>query len=616
MCGIAGILSKNTGIIHKGLLQKFADTLAHRGPDGEGFYINDHNTIGFAHRRLAIIDLTTAGEQPMHFANRYTIVFNGEIYNYKELRSDLKKVGYHFTTNSDTEVILATYDYYKNECVKYFEGMFAFAIWDNVTNNLFCARDTFGEKPFYYFIDNEIFAFASEMKALWAIGIHKIPDEKMMVNFLSLGQVQNPSNSAQTFYKNIFSLPPAHTAVFNLNSMECTITKYRDINKENTVNISQAEAIKKLEELLLKSIKNRLRSDVPVGCSLSGGLDSTTIAYGIKQINNNQNFNTFSAIFKGFEKDESALIQQFCQANELKNYSVSPTVNELLTDFEKLCYHQEEPFASASIFAQYKVYQLAKTNNVTVLLDGQGADEVLGGYTKYLHWYLQDLVGHFKFGLAKQERRAFQKNDLHIHWGIKNILATYLPAHAAIALEKRELAKVYADSTLSKELLQTIKGNERQGIYKPVINKLNDILYYNTMQHGLEELLRYADRNSMANGVEVRLPFLNVELVNFIFSLPAHFKIKNGFTKNILRQTMANKLPNEIVWNPVKTGFEPPQKTWMKNQVMHDYLHTAKEKLVHHKILNTSVLSQKIKPQHAHDADNVDWRYLSLAAVL
>jgi asparagine synthase (glutamine-hydrolysing) len=615
MCGIAGIISPNKSLVHPRSLKTMSNILAHRGPDGEGQWINATNNVGLAHRRLAVIDLSAAAAQPMHYAERYSITYNGEIYNYKEIKIDLQKVGYHFTTESDTEVILAAFDFYKNDCVQYLDGMFAFAIWDEKTQELFCARDTFGEKPFYYFLDDEAFAFASEMKALWSIGINKKPDEKMLLNFLGIGQVQNASDKSQTFFKHINALPPAHTAIFSLKKMTFSIAKFNDIDRHTVADISTIEAIEKLNFLLQSSINKRLRSDVPVGTSLSGGIDSSTIAYFVNKQNSTHNFKTFSAVFPGFEKDESAFIKELAHQFNGDNYQITPTENGLLQDFDKLSYHQEEPFTSSSIYAQYKVYELAKQHNVKVLLDGQGADEILAGYTKYIHWYLQELVGNYKYRKVLNEIKSFSKNSIPVSFGLKNIFATYLPTHAAMALEKRAFEKIAHNKNINEDYLQAIKGKEWQGIYKPTVTKFNDILYYNTMEFGLEELLRYADRNSMAHGVEVRLPFLNNELVQFIFSLPATLKMSNGFTKNILRKTMQDKLPNNILWNPTKIGFEPPQKLWMGNKLFQDKIHEAKQKLVDEKILKSSVLSEKIIPSSAHSEMNKDWLYLSLAAV-
>ena len=262
------------------------------------------------------------------------------------------------------------------------------------------------------------------------------------------------------------------------------------------------------------------------------------------------------------------------------------------------------------------MYELAAANNIKVLLDGQGADETLSGYTKYLHWYLQELSAKGKYIEVKKQKDLLQKAGIPFKWDFKNILAAYLPSHTALALEKREYNKIIHSKVIHSQLLQKIKGREWQGIYKPVVTKLNDILYNNTMQHGLEELLRYADRNSMAHGTEVRLPFLNFELVNFIFSLPSSYKIKDGFTKYILRKTMMDKIPDKILWNTNKIGFETPQKSWMENSQIQEMIFSSKEQLVKDNILNASVLKNSIEPKHAHEAENMDWRFLNLAKIL
>ena len=209
-----------------------------------------------------------------------------------------------------------------------------------------------------------------------------------------------------------------------------------------------------------------------------------------------------------------------------------------------------------------------------------------------------------------------QKNNVNFKWSVKNILAAFLPSHASIALEKQEYLRIIHHVDVSKNLLACLKGREWEGIHKPVVTKLNDILYFSTMQHGLQELLRYSDRNAMAHGREVRLPFLDAELVQFIFSLPSRFKINNGFTKSILRKLMDDKLPQNIVWRTDKIGYEPPQKQWMENQVMKDYIYEAKSKLVKEDILKPHALQRKTKTLHAHDADNFDWRYLCVAQIL
>ena len=617
MCGIAGIITPQQSFINTSLLKSMANALQHRGPDGEGYWVSKKNNCGMAHRRLAIIDLSPAAAQPMHYMERYSIVYNGEIYNYVELRKELQKSGYHFITESDTEVILAAYDFYKEKCLQFFDGMFAFAIWDEKHQTLFTARDRFGEKPFYYFIDKSSFVFASEMKALWAVGIDKTVEHKMLLNYLTLGYVQNPTDKSQTFYKNIFSLPPSHYAILDAEEMKFTIKRYWDINQKFRQPANDSTASENVEELLRGSISRRLRSDVPVGCSLSGGLDSSTISYFVSQMMNAQkpsaDFKTFSAIFPGFEKDESSYINKVVQQLGIKNYTTTPTAEELIHQFEKLCWHQEEPFTSASIFAQYKVFELARQNGVKVLLDGQGADETMAGYHKYVHWYLQELLSRFNIRGVQKAKTLLQQNNVAFKWNSKNILATFLPLHASIALEKREYNKIITNHDITKNLLMYLKGREWEGIHKPIVTKLNDILYFDIMENGLEELLRYADRNSMAHSVEVRLPFLMAELVQYIFSLPTKYKINEGHTKWLLRSIMSNRLDKSIVWRSEKIGFEPPQKKWMMDPLFIDYLHEARKKLVNDKILKPSALKRKNHAVDSNEANNIDWRYLCAA---
>lgn len=618
MCGIAGIVSAQTSLVQLPLLKKMADALAHRGPDGEGFWISRSGLAGLAHRRLAIIDLTDAAAQPMHYLDRYSIVYNGEIYNYIELKTELKKAGYYFISNSDTEVILAAYDYYKEDCVHYFEGMFAFAIWDEVEQTLFATRDRFGEKPFYYRMEKDSFMFGSEMKALWAAGADKTLDQKMLLNYITIGAVQNPSDKAQTFFKQIYSLPPSHYLQYEARERRLHIECYWHLDKQTSIKISDQDALNRFDQLLSTSVQRRLRSDVPVGASLSGGLDSSSILYYMLQKlrNARQQYQTFSAVFPGFEKDEQPYIQQVVKNLHVPNHTITPDGAGLVDEFEKLIYHQEEPFASSSIYAQYKVYELAAQHGVKVLLDGQGADEMLAGYHKYAHWYLQEMMSQYRFGRLKQERRQLQENKINVNWGYKNVLAAYLPSHASIALEKREFNYIIQHTELHRDFMACIRGREWEGIHKPIVTKLNDILHFNTVQYGLEELLRYADRNSMAHGREVRLPFLNAELVQFVFNLPSRFKIHDGYTKSILRRQMDQKLPHSIVWRTAKVGFEPPQRQWMDSPVVSDYVFEAKQKLVEEKMLKPQVLQKKVRDLPAHAAFNYDWRYLCVAGLL
>lgn len=619
MCGIAGIISSQRGFVTRERLQRMSDSLIHRGPDGEGFFISDkdHFCTGLAHRRLAIIDLSEAAAQPFTYMDRYTIIHNGELYNYRELKSELVELGLHFKTETDTEVIAAAYHYYGENCLHKFDGMFAFAIWDDQQNFLFCARDRFGEKPFYYYYDEQehTFLFASEMKALWAAGIERKPKLPCFLYFLSAGITVHPQFPELSFYEGILQLPPAHRLKYYPLKQNPEVSVYWDLDKETIPDISEKEASLHFIRLFENSIERRLRSDVPIGFSISGGLDSSSIvAVSANQYNTNELLSCFSAIFPGFDKDESEYIQSLSKRFALDTNFVSPDADGLLMQMNKLVYHQEEPFSSASIFAQYAVYEKAKEKNISVLLDGQGADEILAGYTKYTHWYLQERLAKKEFNAAKREALLLKDNGFLDQWGIKNYMASFFPGITAGALERKAQKVVDADPYINDNFRETYSGGGF--IFKPVVEKLNDILYYDTCMGGLQSLLRYADRNAMAHGREVRLPFLQHELVSFIFSLPSNMKIRNGFTKWILRESYRSSLPENISYRKGKTGFEPPQKTWMQDEKIHTQIRIARQKLVDAGILKASVLKKPVQPTTAYDARNTDWLHWNASLFL
>lgn len=612
MCGIAGIIQSNPNGYTRDHLQKMTDALAHRGPDGEGHWCNESNTVLLGHRRLSIIDLSEAGHQPMQYRDRYTILHNGEIYNYIELREKLQQKGYSFRSQTDTEVIVAAYDHWKEDCLQQFDGMFAFVIWDKQNKELFAARDRFGEKPFFYYYQDGRFLFGSEMKALWAAGIEKTANLKMLFNFITIGYTDNPDRREETFYEHIHKLPAASFLKFSFVYFSHTVKTYWEVDPEKqNKEISDAEAIEEFGQLFNTSVKRRLRSDVPVGTSLSGGLDSSSvIATAHPLATPHSPLASFTASFPGFEKDELPYAKEVANRFQLQQHIVNARAEDLLNDWEKLCYHQEEPFGSASIYAQYKVFELAKQQHVKVLLDGQGADELLAGYHKYYKWYWQELFRNGKLS-GRKELASARELGIREPFTWKNKIAAWFPSFASIVMERQYLLKALAHPGLTKEFVQQ---QSKEAYYTPPDHfTLNGVLYYNTFIHGLQELLRFADRNSMAHGREVRLPFLSHELVEFIFSLPAHFKIRQGRTKWLLRETMKHQLPDSIVGRKDKVGFEPPQQQWMENKQVGELIRAAKEKLVKEKILQPAVLDLGIIPSSAHAADTYDWRYLSSA---
>lgn len=625
MCGIAGIISSNPDLISTTRLQKMAGALVHRGPDGEGLWINEKHTAGFAHRRLSIIDLSDAAAQPMCYSPqgyssstpRYTITYNGCIYNYPEIKNTLKSRGYAFRTSSDTEVILAAYDCYKENCLQYFDGMFSFAIWDEATQTLFAARDRFGEKPFFYTfnITDTSFYFASEMKALWATGIEKNADKEALLYYIGLGLTRFPAEKHRTFYHEILSLPPAHYIKWHITDPHIKVCRYWDIDKNNITNRTATEAVEIFRSLFFSSVKRRLRSDVPVGSSLSGGLDSASIAAAMHRLSpGNRHAASFSVVFPGFEKDESAYMQQVVSAFGSDHFTVSPTHSDLVDALEKLCYYHEKPVGSSSVFVQYAVHRLAKQQGIKVLLDGQGADEIMGGYPKYIHWWLQELIRHGKWKQFNREKKQLKHNETEFVWDYKNYVAAFMPELTRRLLRKRESKRLSTNTEIDPGFLQAYS----KGIisYKPYITGLNDMLYYNTMENGLDELLDYADRNSMSQGIELRLPFLNHEIVSFLFSLPGNYKIQEGYTKWILRETMKEELPATITWRKDKIGFEPPQQHWMEQASIQELIHDARQKLTAAGILRKSVLKTPVRPEAAYARENKDWHYLIAATLL
>lgn len=557
------------------------DKIAHRGPDGDGFWLSDNKTVGFGHRRLAIIDLSTDARQPMNYADgRYTIIFNGEIYNFVEIRQLLVKKGYKFNSHCDTEVLLANFHEKGEKCLEDFDGMFAFAIWDEWEKTLFCARDRFGEKPFYYAVSDGAFYFASEMKALWAAGVPRKVSEKMLFNFLAHSYMQNPKDLSETFFEGIYKLKAAHFFHISTEKLEVKQQKYWEIDhKKINHNIKETEAAEEFRELFAESVIRRLRSDVAVGSSLSGGLDSSLVVCTIDEIKKGRNIPqaTFSARFPGFAKDEGKFMQFVIDKTYVEPHFVFPDENGLVNDLEMLFHYQEEPFLSASIYAQFCVFRAAKENNITVLLDGQGADELLAGYHPYFYDYFTELKKRdkklWKTETAAHKQIHFGSNGANQKDKLKNSLRYIMPKSFKAKL-RRVKEKMSLSGLLNKDFLESQFDNyflsERE---QP--ETLNETLYRATFGGDLETLLRYADRNSMAHSREVRLPFLSHTLAEFLFTLPPEMKIKNGVTKYIMRSAFEEILPPEITNRQDKIGYEPPQSEWLKSPQMKEKVEEA-----------------------------------------
>lgn len=601
MCGIAGILDFSSRNVDKFLLKKMTNAIEHRGPDGDGFFVNETGNVGLGHRRLAIIDLSEAGKQPMSFNERFTITFNGEIYNYIELRKELLDKGYEFETESDTEVLLKLYVEYEIGCLQKLEGMFAFVIWDNLKQQLFCARDRFGEKPFFYSFYKNQFIFSSEIKSLFQTALPREVNYKLLHSYLKFNTTQSINSIDETYYKNVKQLRPSHYMLLSKNGDVVNEGRYWDLSLGQNQNISKEEAIEIYRDKFLGSIQRRLRSDVPVGSSLSGGLDSSAIVLTIDGLKSqDQCQKTFSARFKNFERDEGTyMLDVISHGNAIEPFFVWNTADLIVDKIDKVFYHQESPFISPGIIVQNEVMKLAKDNDVTVLLDGQGADEVLGGYYYFYYYYLKDLLRKNPSEYSKQRNAisGFDPSILNRTNSMSFFLDVFAPKIAHMLRSRKfkdendSFHKEFDDAYNSKEY----PFSERSGLSKA--------LYDATLSKGLSDLLKYADRNSMAHSREVRLPFLSHDLVEFTFSLPNSLKINNGWTKYVLRESMKGVVPESVRLRKDKIGYMPPIQRWMSDSRVKDMVN---ESILH--LTEEKIISKPIESKH--------WNYLMASRLL
>ncbi|MEN9521764.1 MAG: hypothetical protein RL065_141, partial [Bacteroidota bacterium] len=408
MCGIAGIINKNNTPVLNSVIEKITKAAVHRGNDDSGFFYEQN--FAFGHQRLSIIDLSENGKQPLQYLNRYTITYNGEIYNYVEIKNELENVGYQFKTQTDTEVILAAYDYWKQDCVKQFNGMWAFAIYDKIENKIFCSRDRFGVKPFYFFSNQNKFIFGSEIKQILAIE-PAIANTKILMDYLVFNLEEHTD---ETFFSGIKKLPAAHHLMYDLSNHSFLVEKYYEPNIDNSIQqISEADAIDKFQSLMNHSVSLRLRSDVKVGTCLSGGLDSSYIATVASKLHQNKN-EKFSAITAQSilnSNDETEFAKQVVSTSNLQWYLTKPEKTDFINAIDEVIKCQEEPFFNTSNFMQFFVMKAAYQNNIKVLLDGQGGDETLLGYTRY---YPAILKSKNVFSYPKLLMDAASKSSLSI----------------------------------------------------------------------------------------------------------------------------------------------------------------------------------------------------------
>lgn len=584
MCGIFGFLDFQNRGGNAQILRAMSHSIAHRGPDDHGYAFFDllgnqqmvgsqqlpeqedlnqfNGILALGHRRLSIIDLTEAGHQPMcNESKRIWITYNGEVYNYKELSEELKGKGHFFKSGTDTEVILHAYEEWGIECLSRFNGMWAFALWDMDRKRLFCSRDRFGIKPFYYWFNGKKFIFASEIKAILQDPVFvRSPNHQRIYDYLAYGLLDHTD---ETCFKDIYQVRGSHYLILECNredNLKLNIRPYWDLSRKEKDPANDCK--ERFLGLLEDSIRLHMRSDVPVGTCLSGGLDSSSIVCVARRVLNSNIHKTFSSCFDDQKYDERNFINKVVEVTNSDPHYVFPKAEDLFGEIEDLIWYQEEPFGSTSIYAQWNVFRLAKQNHVKVILDGQGADELLGGYHPFFGYYLGELIRTLQINkLIKEYHHVRTLHQYSHYWLISHILLSVTPWK-------------WNNRIVSwKEQWVKSNNNLRHGfvLQQKCKNIFFERIYHSLMDIVLPRLLHYEDRNAMAHSIEARVPFLDYRLVEFVFSLHMDWMIRGGNTKAILREAMKGILPEVIRRRIDKMGFVTPEDIWfktvLKNQV-------------------------------------------------
>lgn len=582
MCGIFGVFSKDS--LEPSLVAAMSEVLRHRGPDDEGFVafradgandwlkghdtppdmasklgltadicqatLADHYTSILGHRRLSILDLSERGHQPMRYQDKYWIVYNGEIYNYIEVREELVQAGYTFTSNSDTEVILAAYDKWGVDCLNKFNGMWAFVLVDCDRKRVFLARDRFGVKPLYYHQAPGVFVFASEPKAIFESGlVGRLPNLAYLDAYLQTG----PDESLElTAFEHIIRIKPSHyilCEVEDLKSGNFIQQQYWRLSpnpsREAFVPAKARQLADQYFDLLEDAVRVRLRADVSVGSALSGGLDSSSIVYLVNKIHAELGLvdkqKTFSCVYSKPEEkhcDESVYIDGLATKLNVKSYKIEPKWEDVPREHDQVTWAMDTPFANSSM-SGWHTYKLIRKNHIKVTLEGQGADEQMAGYLGYIYIYLSSL------GLPELIREA--RSFLTLPGALKHVVAGVVFNLLIKVGGYRVANALYRWITRCKQDLE---------------RSLNERLAQDSMT-GLVNLLHYGDRVSMAHSIESRMPFLDYRLAEFLASVPACYKMHDGWTKYIARLAFDGLLPDEICWRKDKMGWPVPEKIWM-----------------------------------------------------
>jgi len=571
MCGIAGGFwhGKHEGdstVVQR--IDAAVQALQHRGPNARSWH--EHRAAGgvvaLGHARLSVIDLSEQANQPMYTADRrFGIVFNGEIYNYRELRDELIQLGHQFSSESDTEVLLAAWQEWGAECLPKLVGMFAFVIFDKAANNLICVRDAFGIKPFFYTWEKNDFLFASEISA-----IKKLKRERINLNwqraydYLNYGDYDSMPES---FIAGVHHLMPGH--FLKINTVTGAITNSQawwtpQIDECRPIKFADAAA--QLREKFLESVRLHLRSDVPLGAALSGGIDSSAIACAIRHLQPEVPIHTFSYIATDKKISEEHWVDKVNAHINAIPHKVQVDAQELAQDIEDMIRAQGEPFGSTSIYAQYRVFKLARECGMTVMLDGQGADELLAGYHGYPGSRIKSLLDNHEYTRAIRFFANWKKNR-SLLYGIKSIAADFSKGSLHTLLRRfngQANTPTWLNTTILAEGGVHLSHPRYHSPYDKKGRRLVSRLAFASTQRGLPGLLRHGDRNSMRFSIESRVPFSSNDLADFLLSLPEHYLISDqGETKSLFRAAMRGIVPDVILDRKDKIGFETPEKTWL-----------------------------------------------------
>lgn len=607
MCGILGTLDYKHGV-EASRIEAMRDTMPYRGPDDNGLWISEDNYCALAHLRLSILDPTPAGHQPRVEQNgRYVISYNGEVYNYIEIREALQKKDYRFETGTDTEVILQAYIEYGTECLSLFNGMFAIAIWDDQKRELFLARDRLGIKPVYYYQDEDEFIFASETKAILK-GLAALPDLnfELIDDYMSFGYIPGE----KTLHQGINRLMPGHFAMIKNHSM--IIKKWWDLKFDNTIDKGFEYYVEKSKALLESAIDLRLRSDVPLGIFLSGGIDSSAVV-GLLASKIDEPLKTFSIAYDFGDKfDETHYAKKVAEKFGTDHHELKITPQQFKEFIPEYIQLMDEPVTEAAAISLFFVSKLAK-QKVTVALSGEGSDEIFAGYDLYQYMSLLEKYRSI-FGQKGTELLAGISNKV---LGKSHKVSKYLSMATQPIEQRYKGMSTYPDAQKQalytdefKQALKTQKEKTAHGQYSQHLfdtmqgqDQLSKMLYFDTKTWLVDDLLIKADRMSMGTSVELRVPFLDYRLVEFAATIPSHHKIKKGEGKYPLKKMMEGILPKEIIYRK-KMGFPTPLKLMFQNELKdyaHDLLLSGNAKIL--RFFNQQRIAQLI---HEHNSDKFD----------